>query len=894
MESPPPGGTAPSATPPLQRKGGGVADYFAILGIGENLVLKSTQKKNQLVSVRNANNETEAGTAGGIDDTNKTTTASESEDEKKKRLQALIEEEEEFAMVERFYREIVEVAIFTVYSDKSGKDIEGTLATSSTEEGEYSYGCGDFDTVEHTEAQFFNSCHDSHSNHTENVHDTSRLRRNHVSRSTRVSIEQGANESGADSLPVEITGFKILYKTTPVGKASIGDMSRVSSNHDSDNSFMNEQDVSMNTTSDALFGESSGTMARNVEQSYDANMHPNGLRGNILSIVMNVENNVNGESVGGADAGCQPISRQEREQQGGLGNLVGRRVENLRHHLAPILSNPTVMPTNRYEDSNTSELSNTKPKRFYIGHRRRGADEIERPAISDLVIRYCRVHCATLIPHPPDERSLPTQDGSSGESGIKKPSPKLNYRGLNAETAQKGAMALRRGLVNGMGIATRAAASGTSRIIGNRMRDLSKEDHTHLDHKELSENESQESIHNFIVNLSEVLPLPDGFDEWVIPDMYQQLKIPLPNQSSDTNSNSRNSSDFVRPGGKKDETETEMGERRMRKTFLFNHQNNPISFEKGMGIEAFVDGNTFLLPSSSPSSLVGSPDRRNPWSPVDGPPIDSVPSSPTLSAKHSNDCMNYSTKSEKSAFMPTLIASDSLPDTHGTKKADDTFEYVPIIAVRRQRVGDEERYREDPGVVEVEMTFSNPYGNPAMPVEDEMEEEENNENEDTILGKTSWSVSKVAHVFSHDNVLQEEREAYAALGLPMVILRHNLPLGFADTPFATRVLDRFPKEDYKGVPLPQEELPMFCYPTGCRLFRQKYQDASSAECYGFVVKNEQGDSIHGEKKSNIAVNYIMTAPPSNATVLPLLIASFVRFLYGAVNRVKRGATLSNV
>jgi hypothetical protein len=37
---------------------------------------------------------------------------------------------------------------------------------------------------------------------------------------------------------------------------------------------------------------------------------------------------------------------------------------------------------------------------------------------------------------------------------------------------------------------------------------------------------------------------------------------------------------------------------------------------------------------------------------------------------------------------------------------------------------------------------------------------------------------------------------------------------------------------------------MFCYPTGCRLHRAKFSDAPLAEYYGFVVKNERGDSIY--------------------------------------------------
>jgi len=37
---------------------------------------------------------------------------------------------------------------------------------------------------------------------------------------------------------------------------------------------------------------------------------------------------------------------------------------------------------------------------------------------------------------------------------------------------------------------------------------------------------------------------------------------------------------------------------------------------------------------------------------------------------------------------------------------------------------------------------------------------------------------------------------------------------------------------------------MFCYPTGCRLHRTQYSNAPLPQYYGFVVKNERGDSIY--------------------------------------------------
>jgi hypothetical protein len=63
-----------------------------------------------------------------------------------------------------------------------------------------------------------------------------------------------------------------------------------------------------------------------------------------------------------------------------------------------------------------------------------------------------------------------------------------------------------------------------------------------------------------------------------------------------------------------------------------------------------------------------------------------------------------------------------------------------------------------------------------------------------------------------------QEEVLMVFRMPTIVCKHNLPIGNLDTPFATKVLDRLSKKDYKGVPLPQEELLMCCYPTGCKLF----------------------------------------------------------------------------
>jgi len=105
----------------------------------------------------------------------------------------------------------------------------------------------------------------------------------------------------------------------------------------------------------------------------------------------------------------------------------------------------------------------------------------------------------------------------------------------------------------------------------------------------------------------------------------------------------------------------------------------------------------------------------------------------------------------------------------------------------------------------------------------------------SLLGKSKWTS------FS---MMESYQTSSTPLGIPVLLYRHNAPLGFCDISFAASVLDRFPDKDYKHLPFLQEELPLFCSPTGIRLLRRKYQDLATPECFGFVVKNERGDEIH--------------------------------------------------
>lgn len=171
---------------------------------------------------------------------------------------------------------------------------------------------------------------------------------------------------------------------------------------------------------------------------------------------------------------------------------------------------------------------------------------------------------------------------------------------------------------------------------------------------------------------------------------------------------------------------------------------------------------------------------------------------------------------------------------------DEEFIYVPILAIRRQKVGEEERFKEDPAIVDITVSFWDEKGQP-MPPSNEAEDEDD---DDVgfglrILQKTDWETAMKPT--SKKSKIQQKTPS---LGSNCLMIKRNIPLGFCDAAFKTTVLDRFPLKNYKGLPLPEEELPMFCYPTGCRLHRAKFRDAPLPQYYGFVVKNERGESIY--------------------------------------------------
>lgn len=170
---------------------------------------------------------------------------------------------------------------------------------------------------------------------------------------------------------------------------------------------------------------------------------------------------------------------------------------------------------------------------------------------------------------------------------------------------------------------------------------------------------------------------------------------------------------------------------------------------------------------------------------------------------------------------------------------DEDYVYVPVVAIRRQKVNEEEMFKEDPAIVDVAVSFWDRDGELVLPAEVFGFSEDEND-DDFLVKKTEWEATMIPIGSS----VAAENWKSPPLGTTCLLVKRNLPLGFCDAAFKATVLDRFPYKNYKGLPLPEEELPMFCYPTGCRLQRARFRDAPLPQYYGFVVKNERGDSIY--------------------------------------------------
>jgi len=224
-------------------------------------------------------------------------------------------------------------------------------------------------------------------------------------------------------------------------------------------------------------------------------------------------------------------------------------------------------------------------------------------------------------------------------------------------------------------------------------------------------------------------------------------------------------------------------------------------------------------------------------------------------------------------FIPNVVSFKSIPtprpdlidrggdviDFNDDDDGDDSHLFIPILAIRRQRIGNEERFHEDPSIVDIQVTHLGTEGLPPT-ISDEADSDSDDfgrgssaaaskltsimtriqsNNASDILSKTQWTLSTSA-------AATEPSQQLHCLQ-PVLMVRRNVPDGFSDIPFASaKVLDRFPQKNYRGMPFPEEEMPLFCYPGGIYLVRDKLSNWKLPRSLGFVMKNERGDSIFGE------------------------------------------------
>jgi hypothetical protein len=594
--------------------------------------------------------------------------------------------------------------------------------------------------------------------------------------------------------------------------------------------------------------------------------------------------------------------------------VVDRSLEENRHNRAGggLSSSPLSTTSTKQISKYTERIANIPiaKKEFYIGYRRRGPDEIDMPGIADCKIIYCRIHKESILPEKNDlwrrlgilagvsknpNEKIKTEQNMKNNQNLERGKSSGITSSMQGIKARKTAAVVKNSLLTGAEIAKSVVTHGREKLrmaVASSVNDSAPSSHGfdekgptnvvdleksfdslddnkaffshydtggsilmhNIDSKQLNDDSYSSSLYN-ILNLESLIDIPKGYDELIIPEMYQQIRLPVPLVPSKYSPRSERSkvSDF--DSTMKGDVLT-LGKCRnkiqMHETYLLDCCERPSdNVNEGIGVEAYVDKNALLHLSPNFSKAGLSKNKCNPWSQV------KEPSNTCYTNSLSNVFMNDSFASQHETgisletLMPMIVKENSLPGSFDlSERRRCKYEYIPLLLIRRQKVGNEERYHEDPSIVDLGITFIGLDGNPVMPVDEEEDDEEQKNSLDPVLGMSSWMTAmcseKIQESSENCNAENYTNDISVIFGTPRIIQRRNLPLGFLDTPFATRVLDRFPKKDYQGVPLPEEELPMFCYPTGCKLLRSKYQDAPLPEHYGFVVKNERGDNVYGE------------------------------------------------
>ena len=398
--------------------------------------------------------------------------------------------------------------------------------------------------------------------------------------------------------------------------------------------------------------------------------------------------------------------------------------------------------------------------------------------------------------------------------------------------------------------------------------------------EEEGESSSDTTNTNGIVHkpLHEMIPIPPtNYDEeWIIPNFCKVLQLPTPELVA--------------------HRQHQQQQQRRRQDPILVDRTHAISGSERSNVDSNV---------TSPSS-VGMEAMY--LSPTNAALSNNTPRGDTgMNSLNSPVMLSHTSSAPDPNYLPVFVKSipSSTPNSNINTAAtnNDEHVYIPILAIRYQRTGEPERYHEDASIVDIHVTKLDDNGIQPKIVDDADSEEEDDEFADDfatirnanvllqnmvhvdILKKTPWKLS--SSLSTNHNLPGRT---------PIILLKHNIPNGYADIPFPSKVLDRFPSKNYRILPFPEEELPMFCYAKGSTLVRDQLCNIGLPKAYGFVVKNERGDSIYGTcylcvcdwLLLVVVVSLVLTLDCLLLTTTSSCFLSIMLDIYGTIDKSKEG------
>ena len=859
----------------------GVADYFAILGVGEDLVWRHAQQKDQ------HQQQPQHVEPSSSPSSSPTGQEKESQNHEYKKRSTDIPEvvqpitsspnctrmnivpiEDDAMLLERFYREIVTCDII-VEEEEEDYDVD----------------------VDYDDSNYFN--------------------RNRNQSNIDASLENTSTQSATATATAatataaaETEGWIVVRKTRPIGT-------------DSNPTITHHKH---NPPKPSLWKK--GTI-------WESNLNPSeGLMGNILRTkherdAIYEQEILHRTRKGGGSKNHPMASSNNASKTAALKNFLftKNRVQSTFQSKTPQWLHHHYPERNQYNPNGRHHRAFKKRSKFYLTYKRRSPDEPNVRAVADLALYYVRIHKSTIV----DDDNVTTFSGSvpgiNDYDTINAPvlpaidSPHNSNTTTSAPANMMTATASAVGR-NGIRASTALFNAGrqavSNRWSSNNPQNYQSEITNRLDTnmniaaestttggnvnsslcEKDEEGEEDYGERGPLLPLRSMLDLPchqgKVFEEWIIPKPFSHLRFLKHNYGL------RHPEEIANRGDVDDlQHRQDCNYRTQTTTVLFPEIDNNYASNNGnnQGIEA-VDrtpdrpkrGN--LNPSTSTGNTHRSSKTYDEWKervllPCLFDPCDKTLLSAVVATEEDGD---DSLIVQGGSYDPQQIKGESIVVTGGSASFDnenhhgdncnywkgnpDEYLYVPILAIRRQTIGDEERYKEDPALIDLSVSVYDEKGIAVLPseeyqfmTEEEMLEDENGDGEaitTKLVHKTKWTESRCRGCNRRQNNRSSDKEQHSmtrhhqqernnstsVLGALCILVRHNVAMGFCDAAFKTQVLDRFPHKNYKGLPLPEEELPMFCYPTGCRLYRAKYSDAPLPQYYGFVVKNERGDSIY--------------------------------------------------